>query len=65
MFNNTFIQFITTKSTDLVWVAFIVLAKDLEKSNPSLALACIIASVLVIIANAVIKVLLTTKNNAE
>lgn len=61
MFNAQFIQFLATKSTDYVWVAFVVLAKDLEKSNPTLAIICIISSVIVVISNVILKALLAKK----
>lgn len=66
MFNTQFIQSLATKSTDFVWVAFVVLAKDLEKTNPELATVCIIASVLTVFANVALKAFLSTqKNNTD
>lgn len=55
MFNVQFLQLLATKSTDYVWVAFVVLAKDLEKTNTTLAALCIIASVLIVLANVALK----------
>lgn len=61
MFNAQFVQSIATKSTDYIWVAFVVLAKDFEKTNTTLAIICLVASVIVVLANATLKALLAKK----
>lgn len=65
MFNVQFIQTLATKSTDFVWVAFLVFANDIEKTNPTLAFVCVCASVLIVLANVALKAFISTRTSTS
>ncbi len=62
MFDKIFSQFLTAKSTDFMWVVFLILANDFSDRSPLLAGICIAGAVVTAIVTAYLKTKHSTDN---